>query len=190
MSRLRPLSPDELRPDQREQFDRIAATRAPDANGQLGGPFDPWVRSPETARRMYTFGGYLWARTTLGRRLVEVGILTTGRFWKSDFEWWAHVRLGKEAGVDERTIQGIFDGAVPDDVPGDERLVWEAARSLHETHRLPDDLYARFVDAHGEEGLVELIATIGYYTFVSMTLNAFEIDMPPGVARPFADTDD
>lgn len=185
MSRLRPLRPEELRPDQREQFDRIAATRAPDDAGQLGGPFDAWVRSPEVARRMYAFGGYLWARTTLGRRLVEVAILTTGRFWKSDFEWWAHVRLGKEAGVDEGTIRGIFDGEVPPDAPADERLVWEAARSLHETHRLPDDLYERFVGEFGEEGLVEMIATTGYYTFVSMTLNAFEVDMPPGVERPF-----
>jgi 4-carboxymuconolactone decarboxylase len=186
MTRLRPLPPEELRADQREQFDRIAATRKPDAAGQLGGPFDPWVRSPEVARRMYAFGGYLWARTTLGRRLVEVAILTTGRFWESDFEWWAHVRLAKEAGVDERTITGIFDGDVTADAPADERLVWEAARSLHETHRIPDDLYGRFVDRFGEEGLVEMIATAGYYTFVSMTLNAFEIDMPPGVERPFA----
>ena len=190
MSRLRPVAPDALRPDQREQFDRIAATRTPDSDGQLGGPFDPWVRSPEVARRMYAFGGYLWARTSLGRRLVEVAILTTGRFWKSDFEWWAHVRLGREAGVDPTTIDGIFTGQVPEGAPPDERLVWEVARSLHETHRLPEGLYERFVADFGEEGLVEMIATIGYYTFVSMTLNAFEIDMPPGVARPFENAGD
>lgn len=186
MSRLRPVRPEELRPDQREQFDVIAATRAPDEDGQLGGPFDPWVRSPEVARRMYAFGGFLWARTTLGRRLVEVAILTTGRFWESDFEWWAHVRLAREAGVDQRTIDGIFAGELAADVPDDERLVHDAAKTLHETHELPDEIYGRFVEQFGEEGLVEMIATTGYYTFVSMTLNAFRIDMPPGVARPFA----
>jgi len=55
---------------------------------------------------------------------------------------------------------------------------------LHETHQLPLGLYQRVVSSFGERGLVEIIATIGYYTFVSMTLNAFEVEVP-GVKPPF-----
>jgi 4-carboxymuconolactone decarboxylase len=39
--------------------------------------------------------------------------------------------------------------------------------------------------AFGEQGLVEMMATIGYYTTVSMTLNAFEVPVAEGVEPPF-----
>ena len=41
------------------------------------------------------------------------------------------------------------------------------------------------VERFGERGLVELIAVIGYYTSVSMTLNAVEIEMPGIDEQPF-----
>ena len=36
------------------------------------------------------------------------------------------------------------------------------------------------MNCFGEQGVVELIATIGYYTMVSMTLNTFEIETATG----------
>ena len=44
--------------------------------------------------------------------------------------------------------------------------------------RFPDPLYRAGVAALGEKGLVELVSVLGYYTFVSMTLTAFEIGLP------------
>ena len=38
---------DELTPAQQTQYERIAKSRSPGANEQFGGPFDPWIRSPE-----------------------------------------------------------------------------------------------------------------------------------------------
>ncbi len=185
MSRLPPLRPEELRPDQREQHEALAETRPVDENGQFGGPFDVWIRSPEIARRMLSIGGFLRQRATLGRRPVEVAILVTGRFWRSDFEWWAHARLARESGVDDATIEAIFEQRRPDGALPAELVAHDVARALHETHELPREVYDAAVAEVGEEGLVEIIATIGYYTFVSMTLNAFAVSVPPGVEPPF-----
>ena len=38
----------------------------------------------------------------------------------------------------------------------------------------------------GERGVVELAGVIGYYTMVSMTLNAHEIPLPDGASAPLA----
>ena len=38
----------------------------------------------------------------------------------------------------------------------------------------------------GERGVVELTGVIGYYTMVSMTLNAHEIPLPDGASAPLA----
>jgi 4-carboxymuconolactone decarboxylase len=56
---------------------------------------------------------------------------------------------------------------------------------MHETHALPRPLYDAGVAAFGERGLAELMAVIGYYTLVSMTLNAFEVEVGPGQTPVF-----
>jgi 4-carboxymuconolactone decarboxylase len=39
-------------------------------------------------------------------------------------------------------------------------------------------VHAAAVRELGEAGVVELVGVLGYYTLVSMTLNAFEIGLP------------
>ena len=54
---------------------------------------------------------------------------------------------------------------------------------MHATHALPARSTTRASPAFGERGLAELMAVIGYYTLVSMTLNAFEVQVGPGKHR-------
>jgi 4-carboxymuconolactone decarboxylase len=185
MSRLTPRTRDELTPAQQEQYDRIARFRPPGANGSIGGPFDPWVRSPELAQRAVSFGNFIWERTTLDRRIVEFAICVTARFWRSNVEWVAHARVALQHGVTQDTLDAVMAERLPAGAPADEQLAYEICQSLHTTHGLPAPLYQRAVEGFGEQGLVEMIATIGYYTMVAMTLNAFEVQAP-GDTQPFA----
>jgi 4-carboxymuconolactone decarboxylase len=47
-------------------------------------------------------------------------------------------------------------------------------------HRVSDATYERVVKRFGEKGAVDLAGLIGYYSFVSVTLNVFEVPTPPG----------
>jgi 4-carboxymuconolactone decarboxylase len=47
--------------------------------------------------------------------------------------------------------------------------------SLCRTRWVPDTIYRAAVAAIGEQGVVELVGVLGYYTLISMTLNAFAI---------------
>jgi 4-carboxymuconolactone decarboxylase len=174
-SRLTPKTPDELTPAQREQYERVARARTPGPDGQFGGPFDPWIRSPELAQRAMGFGNFLWERTTVGRRIVELAICATGRFWKSNVEWVAHERMALANGASKETLDAIFAWTKPSNAPADEQLCWEICRELHETRELSRQTYERAVATFGEQGLMEIIGTIGFYSLVSMTLNAFNV---------------
>ena len=185
-SRLTPTSYDELTADQQAQFDRISKSRSPRADGQLGGPFDPWVRSPEVAQRAMSLGNFVWERTVVGRRIVEVAIIVTGRHWRSNVEWVAHAKMASNEGVSDAVIQSVFDQTDPPaDAPEDEKLVIAVCRSLHETKDLPLPLYQAAIELWGERGLMDIIQTIGFYTFVSMTLNSFDIPTADGDPTPF-----
>ncbi|HEY7200393.1 MAG TPA: carboxymuconolactone decarboxylase family protein [Candidatus Dormibacteraeota bacterium] len=187
MTRLTTTPPDQLTAEQREQYDRIARTRPPREDGSIGGPFDPWIRSPELARRAVGLGDFIWERTTVGRRLVELAVIVTARFWESNVEWWAHSRMAREHGVAQETIDAVFARRRPEAAPEDELLAYDVCVALHETHRLPAELYARAVERFGEQGVVEIVGTIGFYTMVAMTLSAFDVGVPPGATAAFPD---
>jgi 4-carboxymuconolactone decarboxylase len=184
-SRLTPKKLAELDPEQQEQYRRIQRARQPRDDEQFGGPFDPWLRRPEVAQRAMSTGNYIWERTTVGRRIVELAILVTGRHWRSNVEWVAHERMARAQGISDQVIQAVFEGRLPENAPADERLTIEVCRALHETHDLPLDLYRAAVAQWGEEGLMDIVQTIGFYTFVSMTLNAFDVPTAPGDPTPF-----
>jgi len=184
-SRLTPKTFDELTPEQQAQYDRLRRNRQPRADGQFGGPFDPWIRSPEVAQRALSLGNFIWERTSVGRRIVELAIIVTGRHWRSNVEWVAHERMAREQGVSDEVIQAVFEQRLPENAPEDEILTIEVCRALHETQDLPIELYHRAVAMWGEGGLMDVIQTIGYYAFVSMTLNAFDIPTGEGDPTPF-----
>ena len=187
-SRLKPIPFADLTPEQQEQYRRVERTRKPRPDEQFGGPFDPWLRRPEVVARALSTGNYIWERTSVGRRIVELAIIVTGRHWRSNVEWVAHERMAREQGVSDAVIQAVFEQRLPEDAPADELLTIRVCRALHETHDLPLELYRAAVEQWGEEGLMDIVQTIGFYTFVSMTLNAFDIPTAPGQPTPFPRT--
>jgi 4-carboxymuconolactone decarboxylase len=166
---------------ERETFLRSRQAR-PD--GSLGGPFDPWMTNPELFHRLTGLGGMLWTRTSLDRGLVELAISITAKFWESNVEWAAHAPRAVEYGVAQSALDDVLAGRRPDGRPED-ALVYDLCQTMHATHALPRPLYDRGVAAFGERGLAELMAVIGYYTLVSMTLNAFEVQVCPGQQAVF-----
>jgi 4-carboxymuconolactone decarboxylase len=185
MSRLIKKSPEQMTPDEREQYERIARGFKPSVDGTIGGPFDAWLRSPEVAKRALGWGNFLWKRTSIDRRLVELAIIITARFWESNVEWVSHSKMALDSGVSQAVIDEIFAGRRPEKAPADELLVYDVCIALHKTHQLPMSLFKHTVSVLGEQGLVEIIAAIGFYTFVSMTLNAFDVAVFDGNRGPF-----
>jgi len=93
--------------------------------------------------------------------------------------------MAKEQGVSDDTIQAVFEKRMPLHAPADEKLTIEVCRALHETQELPKPLYDRAIATWDEQGLMDIIQTIGFYTFVSMTLNAFNIPTGENDPTPF-----
>ena len=110
-----------------------------------------------------------------------------GRHWTAEYEYFAHARLARKAGLEDAIIGAIAARKRPAFAQAHDEIVYDVCHELFETHRLSDGTYRRAVEAFGLPSVVELVATIGYYSLVSLTLNAFEVPLPPGERSPFPD---
>ena len=183
MSRIPELTPDSLTEAQKEVIDLI--TSGP--HQQVMGPYPAWLQSPELAKRTRSLSEYLRFNSTPSKRLAEIAILITGRHWKAEFEFYAHAELARKAGVEEPIIQALAAGKRPDFENREDQVVYDLCTEMLNTRRITDATYQRALDAFGMQMLVELVAIMGYYCMVSITLNAFEAPLPPGEPSPFSD---
>ena len=193
MTRLSFLRRDQLDEDQAGVWDSLIESRGGgvnlfDPDGGLVGPFNSWVHAPRVGRRLSSLGAHLRFRTSLDRRLSEIAICTVGAHWQSEFEFWAHAPMAIEHGVAESVIDALRAGEMPEFERDDERIVHSVVHQLLNARRVDADTYAAAADLVGEQGLVELAATIGYYCLVSMTLNLFEVALPEGENLNWPDT--
>ncbi len=182
MQRITPPAPEDMTPEQRKVRDDIVAG----PRGKLQGPLAVWLTSPALADRAQRLGQFCRYETSLPPRLTELAILVTGRFWSAEFEWWAHKRIGLEAGLDPAVVEAIRQRRQPAFASEEERIVYDFATQLHRDRRVGDAVYAEAVAALGETGVVDLVGVLGYYTLISMTLRAFRVPLPEG-AEPELD---
>ena len=108
-----------------------------------------------------------------------------GREWSAQFVWWAHERFARRDGVGEEVIRAIKERRDPPAGDPAERAVHRFCRELIDTRRVSDATYKATVELLGEAGVVELVALLGYYSVVSMILNVFAVELPPGQTPPF-----
>ena len=152
----------------------------------VAGPFAPWLLSPGFAHRAQELGAYVRYGTSLDPRLKELAIIVVGAAWKAGYEFAAHGPMAIRAGVSREVVAALARAETPSFDRNDERIVYEFARDLVENRRVADERYAAAAELLGEAGTVELVGTLGYYTLVCMTLNAFEMPLGEGMEPPFA----
>ncbi len=181
MPRYRELTVAEMNPAQKGVHDQIVGG----ARGRFGGPFQLLIRAPEICEHAAKLGEHLRWGTSLHDRLSELAICTTAKFWRAQYEWYAHAPLAVKAGVPAAAIEAIRTGGTPVFTAADETLVYKLCSEIIRTQRLSDASFKEAIDAFGEQGVVEIVSLIGYYTLIGNTLNVFQVALPEGTPLPF-----
>jgi 4-carboxymuconolactone decarboxylase len=163
---------------------KAAADLAAGPRKGVFGPFIPLLRSPELMDRMQRVGEYLRFNNTIPTRLNELAMLVTARHATNQFEWVVHYPLAIKAGVAKETVDAIAAGQRPSNLPPDEAQVHDFVRELLVTSGVSDGLYAKALAQFGEQGIVDLVGTVGYFYAVCLVMNVANTPAPRSEVAP------
>ena len=192
--RLEQLHETTLTTEQRDLHDAIVGTtegdslrsrNVTDASGRVQGPFNHMLHAPTLGHPMQRLGGVLRFRGVLPDRARELVILTVARAWDSEFEWYAHVRIGHDVGLTDDEIDALFAHRTPPLTDPVEEAAATVARALVDHADLTDDEYAVADRALGTEALIELTALVGYYAMLALQMRVFRVALPDDAESAF-----
>jgi 4-carboxymuconolactone decarboxylase len=175
MGRLPNLQFDKLTKQQRRIYDEIASHHP-----SVRGLWAIWLTVPEIADVAHKFYLLLRVPGKLEPRLVVLLVLVMARHWSSQFEWFLHEGQAHKVGISADVIEAIRAQRRPVFAREDERLVYDVVTEINDSRTLCTASYERAAAALGNELLVELITTAGFYAMVSMMLNVFDAEIPGG----------
>ena len=121
--------------------------------------------------RLQKVGEYLRFKSSLEPRISEFIMLIVSREWTQHFEWFVHVPLARKAGLNGETIEALAQGRRPTEMREDEQIAYEFCDELFRTKGVSDGTYQRAVTRFGENGVIDVLGVVGYFTTVSMVMN-------------------
>ncbi|MUL80667.1 MULTISPECIES: carboxymuconolactone decarboxylase family protein [unclassified Mycolicibacterium] len=184
--RLTQLTPEQLSSAQRSVYDgitggdRLKGTQhfpVVAVDGSLNGPFGIMLHAPGVGSALQELGAAIRYQAGLSGRIREIAILLVGSALRSDFEWWAHERVGRAVGLTEDELGQLSEGRFQTaDVV--EQTSADLCTSLLENNAVTEQEYARYADVLGVEAIIELTTLVGYYRTLAQLMAVFDIGIP------------
>jgi 4-carboxymuconolactone decarboxylase len=170
ISRIPFVTHEQLSPAGRDIYASILDTR-----GNLDGPFLAWLHSPQLAAPAEKLGVFCRYNTSLARVESELLILLVAAHFRCSGEWQIHMTIASGAGLDSASIDAIRTGLAPTLTAPRLAVLYALTTELLRRNEVSGATFAQAREMFGDRGCVEIVGVIGYYSFVAMTLNAFDI---------------
>ena len=108
---------------------------------------------------------------------MRIGVLC-----RSEYEWAAHSRLGRRAGMTDADVDRIVAG--PDSGGGDpvETAMLRATDELYRDDVVSADTWATLAKALDTKQLLDMLVAVGGYRAVSMAINSAGVQLDPNMA--------
>lgn len=169
--RFQERAPGEMAGEERQAYDLVKSSR-----GMVPGPYKIWLRNLKLTEVMLRMGLHYQDQSALSKAEIEIAVNLTAARWMASYasyehEWMAELLGGLPADKVGALIAGLpvsFDDAR-------QQVIYDITNALLAPRLIPYALYRRAVDTLGDDGLTDLIAFIGYFTTVSLTLRAYDV---------------
>jgi alkylhydroperoxidase family enzyme len=167
-----------------EPADWTPAVRAmldPSGNGRpVANVYRTYAQHPALYAPRQVLSEYIRTGSTLAPRVREMVIMRIGFLCQSEYEWTAHARAGRAAGLSNDEVQRIAEGPAAG-WDADDAALLQAVDDLFANDRVAPATWARLATRFDRKQLLDVLIAAGGYRMVSMSLNTFGV--PPEANR-------
>jgi 4-carboxymuconolactone decarboxylase len=174
LTRLTPIPLAEMDTAQRRVADAALSGR----RRYIPAPLAAWLRNPAMAMHAQMLGESIRFDLHLPAVVIAIAALTAAIHWRAPYVQGVQTAKLQAEGFGERQIEAITAGTPPALADPAQATAYDVTRRLLDGRGLDDDIYGEAVRVLGEQGMVELVSAIGYYTLVSLTDATFGITVP------------
>lgn len=162
--------------EQMSDEERSAHDLVMKARGMVPGPYKIWLQNPKLTKAMLPIGLHYQGESSLSKGEIEIVVNLTNGKWlaaysNDEHEWMAEL-LG---GLPAEKVQALIAGLPTFFDDPRQQVIYETTSALLGPRVVPQGLFKRATDLLGDAGLTDVIAVIGYFTTVSLTLRAYDV---------------
>ena len=160
-----------MSPEMKEAYDFTMEVR-----GQVPGPHKIWLCNPKLSNTIVPTGKYYQTASTLTKAEIEVVTNVINSRWLAAYSNYEHEKIGEDAGhLPGEKVQALIANSPTFFDDPRQQVVYELATTLAQPRIVPVGLFQRAKDLIGEKGIVDVTVLMGWFTAVSLTLNAFDV---------------
>jgi 4-carboxymuconolactone decarboxylase len=184
MTRLEPIPPTNLDPEQRTLYasitegPRAQGPRSFDLTGEDGallGPFNALLLAPRLGSALQELGAAVRYQSALTARTREIAILTVAARWDSAFERASHESVGRAVGLSAEEMSEIRAGGIPALDDPHEQACAHLVRGMVEGD-VDDKAWDTWAHVVGAATVFELTTLVGYYATLALQMRVFRVD--------------
>lgn len=139
---------------------------------------------PALLKAWADFREHVVNQTSLGSLRSEAVILRTGARLSSQYEWHQHIIRARKAGMDDKRIARL-NGPISE-MYIDDAILATAVDELFDTKCLSKTTETSLRNLVGKTGVLDLIATVGFYSTLGYILNTFETPLDDDIKSELA----
>jgi 4-carboxymuconolactone decarboxylase len=149
--------------------------------GAVRGPFGVLLHSPAMAELLLPMVPFVREKSVVADLPRMLAVLAAVRERKAKYVWGAQVGYARRVDVPEDLIDLIRSQGDTAALPEEQRDAIDYARQLTLTNRCDQVLFDRMLAKHGAQWMVEMTASMNFYSFLCGMTNAFDVEVTEGL---------
>jgi 4-carboxymuconolactone decarboxylase len=174
--RIPPLEPRDWTPEQRKRFDSKGTGQ------RAANVFVTFVRNPPADRLRGPINQHILNGTTLSVRNRETLLMRIGVLCRSEYEWAAHSRLGRRAGMTDADVDRIIAGPASGGGDPVENALIRATDELYRDNRVSAETWGTLTKTFDNRQMLDILIAVGGYRATSMAINSAGIQLDANMA--------
>ena len=143
------------------------------------------AHNPALLRAWVDLREHVVRNSSLGLERNEVVILRTGALHDSDYEWSHHVLRARACGLADTRIASLRGPL--GNMTAEDAILAGAVDELLTRSKMSAATIARLVDLVGKEGVLDVMATVGFYSTLAFIVNTFETPLDARIGQELSE---